>query len=93
LKRITKEELKNLIETARGYLKENPLKGWAYIHSKHLSDEEVALLQAIWPTLETWKLDSKLLQEGAEKFEFRIEKQLNEVRREELRKLCEELFR
>lgn len=90
-KQITEKEIIELIEKVRTHLNENPLKGWAYLHYK-VTDAQKAVLQLVWPRLQTWQADAKKLQQGQEDFEFKIEKQLNEVRRTELKKLCKELF-
>lgn len=91
-KTFKEEDIKKLIEQVRNYLKESPLKGWAYIQSQKLTEEQRVFLKMIWPKLKTWEADAKLLQEGAEKFEFSIEKEINKVRRKELKKLCKDLF-
>jgi len=91
-KQIKMEDIKGWIETIRNLLKKNCLTGWAYLHSQKLSQEQIAAIQMVWPRLDAWKEDMKLLQAGQEEFEYRIEKQLNEVRKTELKKLCKELF-
>lgn len=91
-KSFTPEDVKKLIEEVRTYLKEDPLKAWVYIHSKNLSEEEQALLQVVWPTLPGWQKDSETLSRARDLFEMKIEKELNKIRRKELKKLNKEFF-